>query len=94
MMSDDEKAAFLKQCEEEFKNRYTDQGSILQNSILAENFPDKFSSSNFRTMFHPNTCYLSIVDNNLSFLICFIPTAMRLRSWRPLHAIGDAGHHG
>jgi hypothetical protein len=34
-------------------------GSILQNSISAETFSDKFSSSSFRQM-HPKTAYIRI----------------------------------
>jgi hypothetical protein len=47
--------------------RLEQQGPILQSSILAENFSDKFSSSNFRQIFilscgtnsYPKTIYLN-----------------------------------
>jgi hypothetical protein len=47
----------------------TNQGLILQNSILAGDFPDKFSSSNFgQFSTQNNNIYkfiLGIMDNNL-----------------------------
>jgi hypothetical protein len=46
------------------------QGSILQNSISAENFSDKFSSSNFGQIFirKQPTC-MDIMDINLECLV-------------------------
>jgi DNA mismatch repair protein MSH3 len=47
------------------------QGSILQNSIPAEKFSDRFSSSNFGLIFIKKTTYIHkfvrvhIMDNNL-----------------------------
>jgi hypothetical protein len=58
------------------KRRKTEQGSILQNSISAENFSDKFSSSKFWTNIPPKTTsiILSLFYGHSVIFVVKVPT--------------------
>jgi hypothetical protein len=51
-----------------------DQGLILQDSISAENFSDKFSTSNFMKNIHPKTTFThksTGIENNMNIFLDF-----------------------